>query len=344
MERRGQIVHKVNRSRSCSAECNVSPSQDKSVICLSESRGVTGIFIKESKGSVSGAKDGTLGKHPEVQKDQDSKKQLDSGTLASINTDFALSLYKQLALKNPDTNIVFSPLSIATSLASLSLGTKGNTLQEILEGLKFNLTETPEADILKNYRDLLHRLSQPGGQGQISRSNALFVEKHLQFLNVFKEKTRSLYLTEVFTANFQEPCEARKLINDYMRIQSQGGNQGNGLRAGGKDINDDVEFPPLYSILQRKYTPFVCQHHCWGQDKRYTVKSGIANLTLYSSPQPGHFYSIPGPKPAEEGRGMQMLSFIAFLKVDTHFSASEYQVLLRAHVQTGLVQNSIKPS
>ncbi|XP_032764209.1 serine protease inhibitor A3B-like [Rattus rattus] len=165
--------------------------------------------------------DGTLGKHTNVQNGEDTQKQMYSRTLASINTDFAFSLYKELALKSPDTNIIFSPLSIATFLITLSLGAKGNTLQEILESLQFNLTETPEADIHLKYRDLLQRLSQLGDQVKLSRGNALFVEKHLQVLNEFKEKARTLYQTEVFTADFHQPCEARKLINDYLRIQSQ---------------------------------------------------------------------------------------------------------------------------
>jgi len=75
--------------------------------------------------------------------------------LASINTDFAFSLYKELALKNPHKNIVFSPVGITTVLSSLSLGAKGNTLEEILEVLKFNLTETSEADIYQGFGHLL---------------------------------------------------------------------------------------------------------------------------------------------------------------------------------------------
>ena len=164
----------------------------------------------------------TLGKHTPVQKDRDHETQLDSLTLASINTDFAFSLYKKLALKNPDTNIVFSPLSISAALAIVSLGAKGNTLEEILEGLNFNLTETPEADIHQGFGHLLQRLSHPGDQVQIRTGNALFVEKHLQILAEFKEKARALYHTEVFTANFQQPHEAMKLINSYMSNQTQG--------------------------------------------------------------------------------------------------------------------------
>jgi serine protease inhibitor len=135
---------------------------------------------------------------------------------------FAFSLYKKLALKNPHKNIVFSPLGIATALASLSLGAKGKTLEEILERLKSNVTETTEADIHHSFEHLLQRRSHPGDQEQIGTGNALFVEKHLQILAEFKEKARALYQAEVFTADFQQPLEATKLINDYVSNQTQG--------------------------------------------------------------------------------------------------------------------------
>ena len=166
--------------------------------------------------------DGIPGSNTEHQKDQNNGMKLDSLTLASTNTDFAFSLYKELALKNPDENIVFSPLSISAALALLSLGANNNTLQEILEGLKFNLTETPEADIHRDFGQLLLMLSQPGNKVQINIGNAMFVEKHLQILAEFKEKARALYQAEASSVDFQQPHEAKKLINDYVRNQTQG--------------------------------------------------------------------------------------------------------------------------
>lgn len=166
--------------------------------------------------------DGTLGEDTLFHGDQDNGTQVDSLTLASINTDFAFSLYKKLALKNPDKNVVFSPLSISAALAVLSLGAKGNSMEEILEGLKFNLTETPEADIHRGFGHLLQRLSRPRDQIQISTGNALFIEKHFQVLAEFQEKARALYQAEAFTADFQQPREAKKLINDYVSKQTQG--------------------------------------------------------------------------------------------------------------------------
>ncbi|KAL6060610.1 hypothetical protein STEG23_019782 [Scotinomys teguina] len=166
--------------------------------------------------------DGALGRNTEVQENQYNGTRVDSLTLASINTDFAFSLYKELALKNPDENIVFSPFSISIALALLSLGARGNTLEEILEGLKFNLTETPEADIHQGFGDLLHKLSQPGDEVQIRTGSDMFIDKCLQILAEFKEKASALYQAEVSTVNFQQPNEAKKIINDYVSKQTQG--------------------------------------------------------------------------------------------------------------------------
>ncbi|CAO2587386.1 Serine protease inhibitor A3N [Lemmus lemmus] len=166
--------------------------------------------------------DDTPGSNTKLQEDQNNGTRVDHLALASTNTDFAFSLYKELALKNPDKNIVFSPLSISAALAVLSLGASNNTLQEILEGLKFNLTETPEADIHRGFGQLLLMLSQPGDQVQINTGTAMFVEKRLQILAEFKEKTRTLYQAEASTTDFQQPHKVKKLINDYVRKQTQG--------------------------------------------------------------------------------------------------------------------------
>ena len=157
--------------------------------------------------------DGTLGRSSAIQENQSNGTQVDSLALTSTNTDFAFSLYKKLTLKNPDENIVFSPLSISAALAVLSLGASNNTLQEILEGLKFNLTETPEADIHRGFGQLLLMLSQPNEELQISIGSAMFVEKRLQILAEFKEKARALYQAEASSVDFQQPHEAKKLIN-----------------------------------------------------------------------------------------------------------------------------------
>lgn len=166
--------------------------------------------------------DDILGRDAAGPENQNNRTPVDNLSVTSRNTDFAFSLCKELALKDPGENIVFSPLSISAALAVLSLGARNKTLQEILEGLKFNLTETPEADIHQGFGHLLHMLSQPGDHKQISPGSAMFVEKHLQILAEFKEKARALYQAEASSVDFQQPHEAKKLINDYVRNQTQG--------------------------------------------------------------------------------------------------------------------------
>nr|XP_042117052.1 serine protease inhibitor A3F-like isoform X2 [Peromyscus maniculatus bairdii] len=166
--------------------------------------------------------DDILGRDTAVQENQNNRTPVDNLALSSTNTDFTFSLYKELALKNPDRNVVFSPFSISIALAILSLGARSKTLEEILGGLKFSLTETPEADIHQGFGHLLHMLSQPGDQVKINTGSMMLVEKRLQILAEFKEKARALYQAEVSTADFQQPHEAKKNINDYVNKQTKG--------------------------------------------------------------------------------------------------------------------------
>ncbi|KAL1791321.1 Serine protease inhibitor A3N, partial [Sigmodon hispidus] len=228
--------------------------------------------------------DGTLGRETTVQDDQNKGTQMDSLTLASINTNFAFSLYKELVVKNPDKNIVFSPLSVSAALAVLSLGASNNTLKEILEGLKFNLTETPEEDIHRGFGHLLHMLCQPGDQVQIRTGSTIFVEKHLQILAEFKEKIRSLYQAEASTADFQQPHEAIKLINDYVSKQTQGK-----IQKLISDLDESISMVLVnYIFFKGKWrVPFVPQlthDSSFYVDKKRTVKVPMMKRKFLTTP------------------------------------------------------------
>ncbi|KAB1277674.1 Serpin A3-8 [Camelus dromedarius] len=166
--------------------------------------------------------EGVLDLEKVTQEDQHREASVDNFTLASSNTNFAFSLYKQLALKTPDKNVIFSPLSVSMALAFLSLGARGTTLTEILEGLKFNLTETPESEIHQGFQHLLQTLGQPSNQLQLSVGNAMFVQEQLKLLDKFRDDARALYAAEVSSINFRDPDTAKSLINDYVKNKTQG--------------------------------------------------------------------------------------------------------------------------
>lgn len=136
--------------------------------------------------------------------------------------DFAFTLYRILAHQSNTTNIVFSPVSIATAFAIVSLGAKGNTHTQILEGLEFNLTETTEADIHQGFQHLLQTLNKPNNELQLTTGNGLFVHNNLTLVEKFLEDIKNLYHSEAFSVNFKDPEEAKKLINNYVEKGTQG--------------------------------------------------------------------------------------------------------------------------
>nr|XP_012313703.1 alpha-1-antitrypsin isoform X3 [Aotus nancymaae] len=136
--------------------------------------------------------------------------------------EFTLRLYRQLAHQSNTTNIFFSPVSIATAFAMLSLGTKADTHTEILEGLNFNLTETPEAQIHEGFQELLHTLNQSDSQLQLTTGNGLFLNESLKLVDKFLEDVKKLYHSEAFSVNFRDTEKAKKQINDYVEKGTQG--------------------------------------------------------------------------------------------------------------------------
>ncbi|XP_004455967.1 plasma serine protease inhibitor [Dasypus novemcinctus] len=143
-------------------------------------------------------------------------------TAAAKSRDFAFDLYRALAAAAPDRNIFFSPLSISTALAMVSLGARANTKAQILEALGLNLEETPEEEFHMGFQKLLQELSQPRDSLQLSLGNALFMDRKLDFEETFLSAVKKLYLADTFTTNFGDPTGALKQINDYVAKQTQG--------------------------------------------------------------------------------------------------------------------------
>uniref|UniRef100_A0A8C9QIA2 Serpin domain-containing protein n=1 Tax=Spermophilus dauricus TaxID=99837 RepID=A0A8C9QIA2_SPEDA len=144
-----------------------------------------------------------------------------SHRIAPNLAELSFSLYRVLAHESNTTNI-FSPVSIATALASLSLGTKADTHTQILEGLGFNLTETTEADIHQGFQHLLQTLNRPNHQLQLTTGIGLFIDHNLKLLDKFLEDVKNLYHSEAFSTNFTNTEEAKKQINTYVEKGTQG--------------------------------------------------------------------------------------------------------------------------
>lgn len=113
-------------------------------------------------------------------------------------------------------NIFFSPLSISTAFAMLSLGDRSNTLTQLHEGLTFNLTEMEEPEIHEGFQHVLQLLNDPHREVQLNMGNALFISNPLKLLQKFLDDVTYFYYSEAISSNLKNSLEAIKEINKYI--------------------------------------------------------------------------------------------------------------------------------
>ncbi|XP_009477975.1 alpha-1-antitrypsin [Pelecanus crispus] len=142
--------------------------------------------------------------------------------IAPSNAEFAFRFYKQVREEAGNKNIFFSPLSIATAFAMLSLGARSNTLSELQKGLAFNLTEMEEQEIHEGFQHILQLLNDPHREVQLSMGNALFIDKRMKLLQKFLDDVTNFYYSEAIPSNFQNSPAALKEINNYTETKTHG--------------------------------------------------------------------------------------------------------------------------
>lgn len=136
-------------------------------------------------------------------------------------TNFALRLYKQLAEKVPG-NVLFSPVSLSSIVALLSLGASADTQTRMLESLGFNLTDTPAPDIHRGFQSLLHTLDLPSSKLELKVGHSLFLDRQLKPQQHFLDSAKELYGALAFSANFTDAGATGQQINDLVRKQTYG--------------------------------------------------------------------------------------------------------------------------
>ncbi|XP_071972374.1 alpha-1-antitrypsin-like [Engystomops pustulosus] len=147
---------------------------------------------------------------------------LPSHKIAKYNCKFAFDLYRQVALDHPSENIVFSPVSISTAFAFLSLGAKAQTHKQIIEALSFNTSEISEQEIHEGFGHLLHLLNDVDRELQLSGGNVLFISKKHKILPTFLDEAKTRYHSEAFSTDFKNTEEAKKQINSYVERNTHG--------------------------------------------------------------------------------------------------------------------------
>ncbi|XP_026634470.1 alpha-1-antiproteinase-like [Microtus ochrogaster] len=187
------------------------------------------------------------------------------------------TLYQKSESWAKDTNILFSPANIIVATLMLSLGTKNSTHSQILEGLKFNLTEMPKNYIHECIKQLLSILRLPDHRSRLTIDSSLFTDQSLKLVDKFVEDVKGLYHSKVIAVNFKDTQRAQKQINDYVADETQG--KIVGLV---KDLEKDTTFALMnYIFFQGKGYEEVDVEHTLEADfhvnKDMTIKVPMIN-------------------------------------------------------------------
>uniref|UniRef100_A0A8C4RVG0 Thyroxine-binding globulin n=1 Tax=Erpetoichthys calabaricus TaxID=27687 RepID=A0A8C4RVG0_ERPCA len=135
------------------------------------------------------------------------------------NALFAFRLYNKIASQADEVskNIFFSPLGISFALSMLSLGAKGESHDQMFEGLGFNQTELNETLVNEAFEHLVKTQAKHENL-ELSTGGAVFMEDSFKPKPTFLEEIKRHYHAEGFNVNFRNSTEATAVINNYVTV------------------------------------------------------------------------------------------------------------------------------
>ncbi|XP_040918744.1 leukocyte elastase inhibitor-like isoform X1 [Toxotes jaculatrix] len=139
--------------------------------------------------------------------------------LSKANITFCLDLFQKLN-DNKTANIFFSPFSISSALAMVTLGARGNTAKQISECLK---TQDCQDEVHTGFAQLLSELNKADAPYALSVANRLYGEQSFQFIEDFLTQTRTHYNAELEAVDFKISSEAARVkINNWVEEKTKG--------------------------------------------------------------------------------------------------------------------------
>ncbi|XP_016444802.1 serpin-ZX [Nicotiana tabacum] len=119
-------------------------------------------------------------------------------------TDVSLMLAKHVffsKLRQPNANIVLSPLSIQKVLGMIAAGSKGRSLDQLLSFLKFNSIEELNYVSSRVITDVFADGSPYGGP-RLSIAHGVWIDKTLSFKPSFKQIMDNVYKAGCSSVDF----------------------------------------------------------------------------------------------------------------------------------------------
>ncbi|XP_048008532.1 leukocyte elastase inhibitor-like [Megalobrama amblycephala] len=142
--------------------------------------------------------------------------------LSAANTQFSLNLFKKISGGNASGNVFYSPVSISSALAMVSLGARGNTAAQMFKVLGFKNPHHSEDQIHSSFNKFMSELNKPGVPYVLSVANRLYGEQSYQFVEKFLNDAKRYYEAGLEKVDFKTKSEAARVtINKWVEKKTQ---------------------------------------------------------------------------------------------------------------------------
>ena len=139
--------------------------------------------------------------------------------LVSLNTDFALKIFKELSNEDKNTNVFISPISISLAAAMAHSGAKNSTQQEIAETLEFKDYSIKELN--SSFKVLLSSMTDIDEMVQLYTGNSIWCSKDFSVEKDFTDLAGNYYNASIYNEDFNNPDTAGKM-NDWVSKATEG--------------------------------------------------------------------------------------------------------------------------
>jgi serine protease inhibitor len=131
--------------------------------------------------------------------------------LVSLNTDFALKIFKELSNEDKNTNVFISPITISLAAAMAYNGAKNLTQQEIAETLEFKDYNIEELN--SSFKILLSSMTDIDEMVQLYTGNSIWCRKDFDVEKDFTDLAENYYNASIYNEDFNSPDIADKMNN-----------------------------------------------------------------------------------------------------------------------------------
>ncbi|XP_074601147.1 iripin-2-like [Brevipalpus obovatus] len=160
--------------------------------------------------------------HQQQQQQQSTttKQNIMKSPLSSSVDKFTLDFLKGQAKLGSEKNVLFSPLSIQVIYSLLMRGARGDTRNDILNGLRFNSFNSHD-DVYPGIEKMMGSLVKESQNMTLLINNLMAISNRSTVESEFKE-TAKKYRSEISVENFSEGEKVKTKINEWVNQTTRG--------------------------------------------------------------------------------------------------------------------------